>query len=807
MTRDAFDRLLYTDCRAGTGRGAGGGFQVQAQSAGVDSAQARMAVGWLLYEAQNAYIVERRPVEQFPPGFAHACEEGYGTAQSRYVGKEATGGRQGNHLTDCLLTRDPDLYGPVRPAQLWGSQLWRAEPWDTRDCPRLDGDLPPGPLTVDEIADWLKDRKERGAVLARLLSVLEDPAGQRVVIVTADAGEALRWIAAATLLLPARLALEVSFKVFSANPLRAEQRIAAAPKELNPQLAPGRGDHVLVLDAEECAIDEVEISRRADFLVDQLLSADDPYDVIDAVELAESLRGSLPPGDHDALLTGWALTRPADPLIDPLALARWLYGAEARLQWDYGPTVAGRILETDLSAEVLRWLDQCLSRRAMEFDAVAVRRQLFGAELADARAGKAPPADVLTDVDLGFDDRRDAESELSSAILLGPDAQVDLMLRLARRHRIEPELTAAPMQRRIEEFVGGWIDRGPAYDPNRWARREEILDSTQEALRARLYEGGLAAVRPALERLFRYFADRTGDPGDPLDRHLTAAAIANRPSRERPAQLDAVLSLLRQSPSLDAAAVGLQQALIEWRAAGPDEADLIITRLPGQVKIVREIADIALARLVREADDPTEHTLDVLAGLDRHGLRPGSGPLADLLAADRDVSAFIEATRTSEFAVDRRYFDGMVARLGRAAPGVVKLRLRPVLRACLECRRPEAGGEVLTVLEARKLRPSPARLLIDEWQSELGRPETVRALVWGVRCLEHPHLPARRREQITDAIREFRDAQDRDHYDKLYREVQRELRPEERETWAEAGGRETAKPRINLWKTRDGGRS
>ena len=149
-----------------------------------------MAVSWLLYEAQNAYIVQRRPVEDFPPGFAHACDEGYGTAQSRYVGKEATGGRQGNHLTDCLLTRDPDLYGSTRPAQLWCSDLWRAEPWETRECPPLAGDLPLGPLTVNAVADWLKDRKERGSALARLLSVLEDPAGKRVVIVAAEAGEA-----------------------------------------------------------------------------------------------------------------------------------------------------------------------------------------------------------------------------------------------------------------------------------------------------------------------------------------------------------------------------------------------------------------------------------------------------------------------------------------------------------------------------------------------------------------------------------------------------------------------------------------
>ena len=240
MTAEVFDRLLYTDCRIGTGRGGGGGFQVQAQSFGVDSAQSKMAVGWLLYEAQNAWIVQRRPAENFPLGFAHACGAGYGTAQSRYIGKEATGGRQGNHLADCLLTYDPDLYGLTRPVQLWRSRLWRAEPWDTWDCAQFAvNDLEPGPLTAHAIADWVRDRPERGSVLARLLSVLEDPVGKRVVIVAVDPDEALTWIAAATLLLPVRHALGVSFKVFSSDPLGAEQRIVAVPSELNPHLAPG----------------------------------------------------------------------------------------------------------------------------------------------------------------------------------------------------------------------------------------------------------------------------------------------------------------------------------------------------------------------------------------------------------------------------------------------------------------------------------------------------------------------------------------------------------------------------------------
>ena len=210
---------------------------------------------------------ERRPVGDFPLGFAHASAAGYGTAQSRYLGTEATGARQGNHLADCLLTRDADLYGPTRPAQLWRSPLWRAEAWDTPDCPQLDDPPPLGPLTVDAISDWLRDSPARAPVLARVVSLLEDPGGQRVVITATTADEALPWIAAATLLLPIRAALEVSFKVFCANPGQASQRIVAVLKELNPQVVPGRTDSVFVVDADEAISDAAKVSDRARFWV------------------------------------------------------------------------------------------------------------------------------------------------------------------------------------------------------------------------------------------------------------------------------------------------------------------------------------------------------------------------------------------------------------------------------------------------------------------------------------------------------------------------------------------------------------
>ena len=269
-----------------------------------------------------------------------------------------------------------------------------------------------------------------------------------------------------------------------------------------------------------------------------------------------------------------------------------------------------------------------------------------------------------------------------------------------------------------------------------------------------------------------------------------------------------MLDLLLRSPARDASAVSLQQALVEWDAVGPDEADLLVTRLPGQVEIRPEIAEVVAVQLMREAENPSEHTLDVLAGLDRHGIRLAPGPLADLLEADRDVNAFLEATRTNEFVVDQRYFQGTVARLGRAAPAVVKLRLESVLDACLECRHPYVGGEVLIVLDSGKSRTGLAKALIERWKQRLlRRPDDFGTVIWGVSCLDYPELPGRRHDQIAAALRECRDTLSPAAQKKWFQEVQHHLQPAQRESWAEVAGQDAGKPRVNLWRSRDGGRS
>ena len=178
----------------------------------------------------------------------------------------------------------------------------------------------------------------------------------------------MTWIAAATLLMPMRQALAISFKVFSANPGRAAQRIIAVPRELNERLAPGRGESSFVLDADECAADAAEVSERARFLVGQLTTIDDPYDVIDAVELAESLSGGHLDSHREALLTAWAITRPDDPLSDPDALLGWLSQASAAPLAEHGATVAGMILSATPTARQLRWIDQAITQRLIDLD-------------------------------------------------------------------------------------------------------------------------------------------------------------------------------------------------------------------------------------------------------------------------------------------------------------------------------------------------------------------------------------------------------------------------------------------------------
>ena len=758
MTGDTFGRLLYTDCRPGAGRGSGGGFQVQAQSRDVDAQQASAAVSWLLYEAQPAWITERRPVEEFPPGFAHASADGYGTAQGQYLGKEAVGGRQGNHLTDCLLTRDPARYGSTRPAQLWRSPLWRAKTWDTTECPPFDGDLEPGPLVLEEIADWVRADSRRGPVLARLLSLLEDPDGQRVAIVSADADEAMRWIAAATLLLPQRRALQLAFKVFSAAPLRARQRVVAAPPELNPDLRPGRDTGMFVVDAAPCTSDEAAVTERAAFLAGKLAGDEDPYDVVDAADLADELCGSAWPQDIGALHAAWLLTVPGATVPDPAAVFRWLQAAGPGPLRGHGPVLAVALLAADASAEVLRWLDGRVAAGELEFDRNAIRTRLLAAEIAGILARQPAPRGALPDVNLSDQARRDAESALTSALLRGSDrdldlAEVDQLLRLAHRHRVSLEPLSPPVRDVLHRFAVDWIDSGELWDPAGRALADTVLDSAYAELRTRFgRDRSSAAMRAAQDRLAPYF-DGHADLTDDLYCYLQAAKLAGLPERERNQRFNELFAAIVKLPrgAAEPAALNVQQALLDRDAIDPVIAIAILSSALGESAVNPEVHRFATRWLSDHMRRPDARLLRVLESLDKLNKVPDSpARLAELATASRKVSQFL-ATARAGAVTDQRVIAAAVKTIGAATHEVVAIRAAEILDAFIAS--PDLAGAVYAALPKGD---KVARELARQLKQRAGTLDAFADQVtWAVliaRVLGQPNFPEHRFYDLFDPL-------------------------------------------------------
>lgn len=753
MSNPTFERLLYTDCAAGGGRGGSNGFQIQAQSRGVETDQEDMAVGSLLYSTQAEWIAESRPVEAFPLGFAHSSDSGYGTAQSCYLGKEITGGRPGNHLADCLLTRDADLYGAIRPAQLWRSELWRSTPWDSIECPPFDGYLEPGPLDNEAVTDWLQQDPRRARPLAGLLTVLEQPSGPDVILVADEPQDALLWIAAATLLLPIRRAVEISFKVFVNNLSRGKHRIRAVPRSLNPYLAPGSQNSAFFLDAGTGAADTQAVSPRAAFWVERLLTADDPYDVVDAVELAAALGSGENAGESveattaDARIVAWAITMADEPVDDPTAVMRWLSGARPEDRNEHGAVLLERILQSDPDAATVRWIDQAFASGAVGEDRARARQMLLRAEVDDARKGVNPPAQLLADLDAGPNARRDAESLVGSAILTQPsDAKVDALLRIARRHGIA--LPLASLSDRLHAFVTGWLDTPTAaYEPTEWALSEQILDLLHEQLTRGLDQSGPENLVPILQRVWPSMINRSGDLREPLNWHLHAAAVAATPPEQRTQRLSASFAELAQASDRNAVAIGMQQTMLQWGVIGPQEAMVVASLLPTRVYLHERIANEASAAVQQAAEDPDLLVLVTIDALEKRKILPSSRLLYDLWASDQRLNALVMAARSIVDEEQALRLQEPLMMMRSADPRVIYVWLPRLLRAALDSKLPWLGGVIMRYFEE-----DMALNFVGYWARELAGERSLRAAEYSVSWYEDTHLTDRTRIAIAEAI-------------------------------------------------------
>jgi hypothetical protein len=332
--------------------------------------------------------------------------------------------------------------------------------------------------------------------------VLEDPDGPRIYVTATDPGDALRWIAAATLLLPLEQALEVSFKVFAANAIQARHRIVSVPTELNDGLRPGTEGSAFVLDADSEESDSVWISERATCWVTRFLSADDPYDAVDALELAHQLQSS-DCNEADLRAAAWSLTVGRANTEEATALANWLAAANEDQLENVGSTAVDLVLAANVPAAVIASLDTVAASKSFATDQAAVRTKLLQAEIASVEMLTSVPDELLINVVSSEKALRDAQSSLTDALLIGDDERVDALLRLARRHGITPPV--GPLAGRLRAFVNYWLTAwNHPIDPWSWTLRDEIRDLARDELQHRIAEGtamvGVSHTRPGRSR-------------------------------------------------------------------------------------------------------------------------------------------------------------------------------------------------------------------------------------------------------------------------------------------------------------------
>jgi hypothetical protein len=543
-----FGSLYYTDCRPGQGLQGGAGFQFQAASPGVAAEAMPLVQRTALYEPPVRWMRERRAVAEYPPSLAHTAEgDLFATAAGCYLGQEANGTREGNQFTHAVVTRDPADYGTVRPAQLWGAPWWAAGPDPATVLDELAALPEPGPLDVETVCERVRATADGEARLTALLSAIHHLADREhrrtVVLVSADPESAACWIAAATLLLPAPDALRISFKIFVADCQYGRHDIIALHPEWAGRWADtGSGSGLAVFDLDRGAHTAVEATAAAGFWVSRLL-AEDPYDVVDAVELAGQFArartddAGVPTGADRlaAVIVAAGERLPGPGCVD--AVADWLLTAPADAMRIARDPVLAAVLDAPGRAPVLRRLAAASGGRGWASAALQIRRALRSAEISEALIAPdgvaalrmftalepLPPLEE-SGQDWSDEDRERGRIEIEEALRGARPDQIPPLLTVARRHTVVPVDVVSGNA--AHEFAAWWVNqRDPDLAPERWHAPPEALDWVRDVLRDWLagphYPYAVEALRT---RWWRSLWPEACDPSDELDKQLMSLA-------------------------------------------------------------------------------------------------------------------------------------------------------------------------------------------------------------------------------------------------------------------------------------------
>ena len=687
-----FGTLIYTDCRPGQGLSGGAGLQFQASSPDVDGDAMRLVQQHLLYEPPSAWMRDQRPVTEYPPSFAHIGGDQYATAAGVYLGQEANGTREGNQLTHAVATRDPDSYGLLRPAQLFGAPFWTTEPAASTHCEPVPAGPEAGVLDSESVHAFVSRHPDGPELLAALLSVLtkpDDGQAPQVLFIADQVEPVLTWVAAATLLLPHRAALRIGFKVFTTTAERSAQRILAVhPGWETPPASVDRPGGYLVVD--------LLAGRWSDFTPDPMAQrwaamycSGDPFDVTDAVELAAG--SGLPPAEAMSLARVAVLNEAPDP-ADAEAVVGWLSEGPGELRAAFGVPVAATFTAdvANQPVSLLRKLDRATRDGRFDDQAVPVRMALLAAELrAAAKSGFAPPEEVPPVVASQWGAlETDRAVEMVVAVLreaLG--AGFAAVLTVAERFRLP--LRYADIGAPADRFVADWA-RHPAapYRVKDWPCGTELHDLLRDHLSAQL-DAKSVDPRTIGESWVRTLKVR--DPEAALDAALAGARMAASPEPERIDYLTGLLTWLNRQPDSRRRVTAL--AKCAWRWIPPTMAELrsFAGAMPPGAQLDPDAVSDGLTALAR--DGLTTADLKLIAALvSEDKLRPARSTEA-LLRSD-NVLRRICAELPELEKHDRR----LATRMEGLRESAVRAHRTELITALLNTTPPETVVAVLEML-------------------------------------------------------------------------------------------------------------
>jgi hypothetical protein len=695
----AFETLIYTDCRPGQGLQGSAGLQFQARSAGADRDAMSVVQRNLLYEPPAGWMRDRRPVEAYPPSFAHIWDGLFATAAGVYLGREANGGREGNQLTHGVVTRDPLAYGPVRPAQLFQAPFWTAEPAPSTDCAPIGPGWSPGPFDAVAAQEFVLGQPHGATLLVTLLSALhrlDGPDGARVLFIADDPSAVLRWITAATLLMPQRRALKIGFKVFTTNPAYAAQPVVAVHPDWDSTSVDVDNDSgYAVFDLIRHEWSELPATSTARRLV-RLFCAEDPYDVVDLVEVAAATREPAP----EALELSQAMVLPRGQLsLETARLAvDWLRETPAGLLATHRGVLVDQLadLVERWPQDVLLGLDDVARAGQVPKDRVApVRAALIRSEIERAASDHEVSGVLLPELPDGVwqpEHQRWAERQVVQALGAGlPPAAFDAVLRVAKRFNLPVRL--GELRDASHAFVLDWADHPErGYLPSRWPCAAELRDQLEDVLNRRVVQGDGEAVG---DDWWDRMASRLTTVDAPLDEAVLAAMMCHSPAEERERAVHEWILGARRLAQPQRALRRIIEVL--WRRTRPTAAELrLLGELLGDgVELDRESSERLVGHLA-DADVPlTAELVGATRELIRGGLLRPPPVVHGLLALDRQLATVCECLPSTP---DERTYLGHVELIESAGDRLLRLWCGPLVDALLRIPRPEWVPPVLRLL-------------------------------------------------------------------------------------------------------------